>query len=210
MIPLLLLLLLQPAPPASPPSSGDAEALVSKLEQRRRDVHDVVAQFTQTYRSGALGKDIVERGELRLKQPGRMRWDYAAPDKKVFVADGTTFYFYVPADRQVVVRQQDDQHSVAGLLLAGGRSLRDEFSATTEAGAAPLATRIRLTPRRPGTEVSHVLVDLDAAMRVLSIQVVDPQGNASRFDFSGIRENTGLADRLFRFETPKGVEVIEG
>ncbi len=39
---------------------------------------------------------------------------------------------------------------------------------------------------------------------------MDSQGNSSRFDFTAIRENTGLPDRLFRFETPAGVEVIEG
>jgi len=36
------------------------------------------------------------------------------------------------------------------------------------------------------------------------------QGNRTRFRFEDVRENTGLADRLFRFEPPKGVEVIRG
>jgi outer membrane lipoprotein-sorting protein len=32
----------------------------------------------------------------------------------------------------------------------------------------------------------------------------------SRFDFDDIRENVGLKDRLFRFEIPRGVEVVSG
>jgi outer membrane lipoprotein-sorting protein len=36
------------------------------------------------------------------------------------------------------------------------------------------------------------------------------QGNRTHFSFEGVRENTGLKDELFRFEVPKGVEVIRG
>jgi len=43
-----------------------------------------------------------------------------------------------------------------------------------------------------------------------AIEIVDVQGSRSRFDFDGIRENLGLADKLFRFEVPRGVEVIAG
>jgi outer membrane lipoprotein-sorting protein len=38
----------------------------------------------------------------------------------------------------------------------------------------------------------------------------DIEGNRTRFRFDSVRENTGLPDRLFQFEPPKGVEVIHG
>ena len=203
------LLLLRAATVPSPPS-GDARSVIERLERRQRGVVDIVAGFTQTYRSGALGHEIVERGELRLKRPGRMRWEYKTPDVKLLVADGEKFFFYVPADRQVTVTAQSDQHSVAAVLLTGRTSLLEEFSAAADSGAAPGLVRVRLTPRKQAQDVDHVLVDVDAEARIRSIHVVDSQNNTSRFDFVDIRENTGIPDRLFRFETPKGVEVIEG
>jgi outer membrane lipoprotein-sorting protein len=33
---------------------------------------------------------------------------------------------------------------------------------------------------------------------------VDVQGNRTRFRFEGVRENTGLPDKLFRFDVPPG------
>jgi outer membrane lipoprotein carrier protein len=207
MILLCLPLLFMQAAPAPP---ADARAVVERLEERQRGVRDVVARFTQTYKSGALGREIVERGEVRLKRPGRMRWEYQAPDKKLFVADGQTFFFYVPADRQVIVRAQDEQLSIAAILLTGKSGLLDEFSAATAEAAPAGHTRIRLSPRRPNAEIDSVLVDLDAKLRIASIHIFDAQGNGSRFDFSSVRENTGLEDKLFRFVTPAGVEVIEG
>ena len=62
---------------------------------------------------------IVETGTVALKRPGRMRWEYETPEKKTFVSDGTRVFFYVPADRQVIVRQQAGERGVAMALLSG-------------------------------------------------------------------------------------------
>jgi outer membrane lipoprotein carrier protein len=87
--------------------ASPAESLVRRLEAHQARVGDLTARFVQTYRSGVLGREVVERGRVSIKRPGRMLWEYKDPEKKTFVADGKTFYFYVPADRQVIVRDQD-------------------------------------------------------------------------------------------------------
>jgi outer membrane lipoprotein carrier protein len=185
-----------------------AEELARRLEQRQRGVTDLTARFTQTYRSGMIGREVVERGVVSIKQPGRMRWEYRQPEKKTFVSDGKTFYFYVPADRQVIVRDQAGDRGVPALLLAGG-NLLEQFEPGTETGPAGLS-RLRLVPRRPNPEIDKVFVDLDEAARIHAIQVFDTQGSVSRFEFEDIRENTGLKDGFFRFEIPRGVEVVSG
>ena len=38
-----------------------------------------------------------------IKKPGKMRWEYSAPEKKTFVSDGVKIYSYLPADKQVIV-----------------------------------------------------------------------------------------------------------
>ena len=140
-----------------------------------------------------------------------MRWEYREPEKKTFVSDGKTFYFYVPADRQVIVREQ------AGLARHPG-------PAAVRAGRDP--DPVRRWPRRtrrppasggcgssrakPDPEIEHVLLDVDAAARIRGIAVVDAQGNRSHFAFDGFKENVGLDDALFRFEVPTGVEVVTG
>ena len=34
---------------------------------------------------------------LLVKKPGKMRWDYTAPESKLFVSDGVKIYSYIPA-----------------------------------------------------------------------------------------------------------------
>jgi len=194
---------------ASSSASTPAEDLARRIEQRHRAIGDLTARFVQTYRSGLIGRQIVERGVVSIKQPGRMRWEYRDPEKKTFVSDGKTFYFYVPADRQVIVRDQAGDRGVPALLLSGRANLVEQFEVGTEAGPPDL-TRLRLVPRKPDPEVQKVFVDVDEAARIHAIHVFDAQGNLSRFDFADIRENVGLKDRLFRFEIPRGVEVVAG
>ena len=197
------------AAPAASPSPSPAAALALRVEARHRRVSDLTARFVQTYRSGAIGRDLVEKGVVSLKPPSRMRWEYREPEKKTFVSDGKTSYFYVPADRQVIRRAQSDARDLPAMLLSGHADILATFEVALEAGPSGLQ-RLRLTPKKPEPEIEHLYVDVDGGDRIRGILVIDTQGNRSHFAFDDIRENVGLDDRLFRFEVPRGVEVITG
>jgi outer membrane lipoprotein carrier protein len=201
------LLVAPKAPFEGPPAS--AEPLARRIEERHQGFADLTARFTQTYRSGLLGREVLERGVLSLKRPGRMRWEYREPERKLFVLNGKTSYFYVPADRQVIVREETDVRSLTSLLLAGRGDILARFAVTVEAETATGA-RLRLVPRDADPEVRQALLDVDASARIRALEFQDAQGNRSQFAFDDIRENVGLSDRMFEFEIPKGVEVITG
>ncbi len=204
----LLACLLVAAPVAQ--SSDSARGLVRAIEQHHARTTDMVARFTQSYRSGMLGREIVERGTVSIKRPSRMRWEYKDPEPKLFVSDGRTFYFYVPADKQVVVSEQDEGRSLAARLLTRPGGILDEFEASLEEPLEEGVLRLRLQPREPQADVERATVDAEPGGRIRSVLLEDAQGNRTRFRFEDVRENTGLADGLFRFEPPKGVEVIRG
>jgi outer membrane lipoprotein carrier protein len=209
---LLALAVLSPRPalPAVDPDADLARSLVKRIEERHGRTADLVARFTQSYRSGMLGREVVERGVLSIKRPGRMRWEYKDPDSKLFVSDGRTFYFYVPEDKQVVVSEQDVERSLAARLLSGRGGLLEEFDASLEEPLEEGVLRVKLVPRREQPDVAQAFVDVEPSGRIRSILLVDVQGNRTRFRFEGVRENTGLPEKLFRFEVPPGVEVIRG
>jgi outer membrane lipoprotein carrier protein len=189
-------LLAQPAAP---------EALVKRVLERSRRTTSLVADFVQTYRSAALGRELVERGTLQLKRPGRMRWEYVYPEKKTFVSDGKAFYFYVPAERQVIVRDQSGEQGIAVRLLSG-EGILSQFDATPDGATG----RLKLVPRKPDPELERAYIEADADGRIVGIEIWDVGGNKSRFTFGRLRENVALDDRQFRFEVPKGVAVIGG
>src|SRR5688572_5107516 len=116
----------------SPASRKAAEALARRVEQRHRTVTDLTARFVQTYRSGPIGREVVEKGVVSIKRPGRMLWEYRDPEKKTFVADGKSFFFYVPADKQVIVRSQARDKSIPAQLLSGQSDLLADFEPALE------------------------------------------------------------------------------
>jgi outer membrane lipoprotein carrier protein len=190
-------------------SADTAEDWARRVEERHRKATDLTAHFTQSYRSGLIGREIVETGTLALKPPGRMRWEYRDPEKKTFVSDGKTFYFYVPADRQVIVRPTADQRSLPALLLSGQGEILSHFKVSLEPSADD-SIRLRLVPRKADAEIEHAVLVIDGRAVIRSLEIADAQGNRSRFEFKNLRENQGLPDETFRFEPPKGVEVITG
>jgi outer membrane lipoprotein carrier protein len=187
-----------------------AEALARRIDRRHQTLGDLTARFVQTYRSGLMQRQVTESGIVSIKRPGRMRWEYRQPEKKLFVADGKTFYFYVPADRQVIVTRPGGERGIPALLLAGRGGILSEFTVALEPAPAAGRQRLKLTPRRAEPEVETVYLEVDAGDRVHTIEVLDPQGNQSRFVFEDIRENVGLRDGLFQFHIPQGVEVVTG
>ena len=190
-------------------AASPAEELARRIEEHHQKTRDLVARFTQTYRSGLIGRESVERGRLSLKRPGQMRWEYEAPEKKTFVSDGHRFFFYVPADRQVIVKQQGGEHSLPSQLLSGGQIL-ESFAVSLEPAKAEGLLRLRLVPRHDDPEVAEAFLVVDAEARIRSVEIKDAQGSHSRFDFADVKENVGLKDDVFEFTMPKGVEVIEG
>jgi outer membrane lipoprotein carrier protein len=197
------------SPIAASETPAEAVRLLHRVEARHRAVSDFTARFVQTYRSGALGREVVEKGHVSIKPPGRMLWEYTDPEKKLFVADGRRFFLFVPADRQVIVKEQAGDKSAPSLLLSGRGSILDQFEAAIE--PAPLGrSRLRLTPRTPDPEMQQVFLEIDAQDRIRGIDVIDAQGAMSRVRLEELRENVGLRDSLFRFTPPPGVEVIQG
>jgi len=187
-----------------------AEGLVARIEARRAHTKDLVAHFVQSYRSGLLGRELVESGVVSIKRPGRMRWEYQEPERKLFLSDGRSFYFYVPEDRQVIIQAQDDRQSLAARLLFGDGGLLDEFEASLDEPFEEGVLRLHLVPRQESAELQGAYVDAEPSGVIRSILLEDIQGNRTLFRFDDLRENTGLPDRLFEFKIPSGVEVIRG
>jgi len=88
-----------------------------------------------------------------------MRWEYASPEKNLFLVDGKTAWFYVPADQSVTrvpaKRSADWRTPLA--LLAGDMKVSRVCSRVTLAadenpvnpGDAVLACQLRGTPKAP-------------------------------------------------------------
>ena len=192
-------------------AGSPAQETARAVQQKYDHVSDFTADFTHTYEGGVLKKTITERGTVQVKRPGRMRWDYTSPEKKLFVSDGRRIYSYVPADKQVVVSPmpQDDQATTAVLFLVGKGNVSRDFRASYTEGNGPDTWALRLEPTSRQRDYDWLVLVVDRkTMQIRTLVAADQQGGRSTFEFTNYRENTGLADKIFTFKIPRGVDVI--
>jgi outer membrane lipoprotein carrier protein len=197
------------APPAQTASTTpDSRAVLAAFDLKSQGIRDFTAKFTQTYKSGALGRAIVETGDVKVKRPARMLFQYENPEKKLFVADGDSYYFYVPRDKQVMVQNQKGDKRATARILAEGHLL-DHFKCVGEE-TDPLGRKLLLVPidSEKDANVKRIAVVINASLQLLALEIQDAEGSTSRMVFSDFKENVGLKDAQFRFDVPKGVEVI--
>jgi len=191
-----------------------AVELAQSLQKKYDTVRDFSTDFVHSYTSGALRKQLTEKGHLLVKKPGKMRWEYTAPEQKLFVSDGVKIYSYIPQDKQVVVSDvpKDDTAAGPALFLAGkGNLVRDFTPAFTQVPAGlPAGTQaLKLVPktRQPDYDWIVLLVD-PTTLGLRGLMSTDAQGGTSTFSFANLKENVNLADKEFAFQMPRGVDVV--
>ena len=195
-----------PQAPAQPPAQEVAAALQKKYDA----IHDFTADFVHDSEGGILRKKQTERGFVQVKKPGKMRWDYKAPEPKVFVSDGRRIYLYVPADNQVIVSPvpDQDQATTAVLFLVGKGNLTRDFTVSYADGGGPDTYALRLQPKLPERDYDWLQIVLDRrTLQIRSLSAADSQGGRSTFQFSNFKENVGLPDKTFAFKIPRGADV---
>ena len=195
-------------------ADSSAQELAQALQRKYDGIKDFSADFAHTYRGGVLKKKSSERGRLLVKKPGKMRWDYTAPEQKLFVSDGVKMYSYIPQDKQVIVTSMppDDQATTPTLFLAGKGNLTRDFtpSLVEPPAGAPAGTRaLKLVPKTPQPDYDWLMLVVDpATLAAPRPGHLDAQGGTSSFSFTNLKENTGLADKEFAFKIPRGVDVV--
>jgi len=191
-----------------------AAELAREVQRKYITIKDFAADFVHTYEGGLLRKRLSERGHLLVKKPGRMRWEYAAPNEKLFVSDGVKLYSYIPQDRYVIVSSvpPEDQATTPSLFLAGKGDVARDFAAALvdlPVGMPPGARALKLVPNSPQREYDWLVLAIDpASLAVRGLVTVDAQGGKSSFSFTNLKENVGLTDTAFIFRIPRGVDVL--
>jgi len=184
------------------PGPAEVAGRVQAFYERTADLE---ARFTQTYEYRAFGRRQESKGLLRVKKPGRMRWDYEAPAKKTVAVVGSRLTQWEPEANQAYLDERFDASamSAAVTFLLGKGSLAREFDLSLDAEGWLLCR-----PKKPDPRVETVALQVGASGEVTATRVTDAQGNVNEVRFSGLRRNLGLADSAFEVALPEGTRRL--
>ena len=189
--------------------AGSVTKLLAAVERRYNSPVTLEMRFEQRFR-GAGQPSRLESGILFLKKPGRMRWEYRAPEGKLLVADGRQVWFYSPAMNQVErspLRASDDLRTPLAFLMGRLDFRRDftEFRSNLEGDLMHL-TGVPRSKNSPYREVEFWITPL-AELKQVTVHGHDASTMMFRFDAE--RLNPPINDRLFSYTPPPGVPVVD-
>jgi outer membrane lipoprotein carrier protein len=188
--------------------AADLSNILKNVEKRYNRVQTLGVRFEESYKM--QGRTRTESGDLLLRKPGRMRWQYTNPAGKLFVSDGKTVYFYSSETNRaerMKLKETDDMRAPMAFLL-GRLDFDKDFGRYSY---RPEGNRwfITATPRSekvPYREVSF-LVGPDSQIERLIVTGQD--SSVLDFSFSGEKLNPPINDEVFRFQLPKGAEFVD-
>lgn len=187
---------------------ADVSNILKQIEKRYNGAKTLQVSFDETYK--AQGRTRTEAGDLYLRKPGRMRWQYSRPSGKLFVSDGKTVYFYSPETNRaekMKLKETEDMRAPMAFLL-GRLDFDKDFGQyrTQPQGASVRISAIPKSEKMPYREVTFVVAP-DAHIERLIVTGQD--SSVLEFSFSGEKVNLPIADQMFRFQLPKGAEFVD-
>jgi outer membrane lipoprotein carrier protein len=217
------------------PVQDDAAIHVRNFESRYRAAKTLQATFLERYVENGVTVRT-EAGTAYFRRPGKMRWEYEAPEKDLFLVDGKTAWFYVPADRtatRVPAKQSADWRTPLALLAGEMKVSRVcahvdvvPSERTLSENDVVLRCRVKGAPREDkdsknphgeddtlsapsGSQNDVVLFEIDRRTGELARLIVrQSAGVEVEFRFENWHLDPPLPESLFKFDVPPGVAIV--
>ncbi len=192
---------------ANPPEIPD---ILKGVENRYNRARTLELTFQQTYDAPRRAAKT-ESGQLFLQKPGRMRWQYAIPEGKLFISDGKYVYLYTPATNRVErtkVKESEDLRAPLAFLL-GKLDFRRDFKrfVLRQDGAA---LSVIAEPKSENAPFTQVEFRVGPEFEILELEIVGQDSSVMQYRFDNEKLNVPLKQGLFQFRVPAGTELVEG
>ena len=156
-------------------------------------------------RNGRLTQET--RGNFVFQRPGRFRWVYDKPADQVIVGDGSRVWIYDRQLNQVTVRKLTAAiGSPPAALLAGGSGVESSFE-MSDAGEKDGLEWIEAKPRDRDAGFERVRMGFDRDS-LQAMELTDNFGQTTFLRFSKLVRNPQVNPNEFRFDPPKGADVL--
>jgi outer membrane lipoprotein carrier protein len=191
--------------------AGDArvDALLKAAETRYNKANSLQVLFKEEYTPVGRTRRT-ESGMLRLRKPGRMRWDYSVPDGKLLVSDGKNMWMYTPAEKRAQklppLDESGDMRAPLAFLL-GKLHFEKEFS-NIQGRPEGEGMRISAGAKTENLPYSKVEFLVLPGGRISEVTATGFDDAVYRFTFDQEKLNLPFEDRLFRFTPPPGAEIV--
>jgi outer membrane lipoprotein-sorting protein len=198
-VPAALIAALDPAQGANREANGepaaDITAAVERVETYLNSVKSLSARFLQVDSAG-----VVAHGQLYMRRPGRLRFEYDAPSPLLLVADGVWLILY---DKELdQVNRFPLYETPLGVLVDDPVNLREKVE-VVDVDESPGILRLKVTDRELPDEGWMDITFTEPPLLLRQWKIKDAQGGITALSLTDIRVNRKLDPELFVFTDPE-------
>jgi len=170
------------------------------------------AEFIQESTIKAM--DIVDfaSGNIFVRYPGMMRWEYEKPEKQIIITDGHKLWIYRPSDNQVLTGSAPAFFSdgKGASFLSDIKLIRQKFEISLENSKEGFFYELKLQPLEKKLDVSDIRLSVTKnTFTVIRIITYNSYGDENRIEFANHQFDLKLDDSLFSFKIPPGADVLQ-
>ncbi len=195
-------------------ANGSAQdAIIEKIENKYKKVNDYYASFRQEQPVASLDKVQTNIGELWIKKPGKIRWNYNIPKSEHIISDGKYWWYYYVEEKYAAKRDVRDTGGNSSILsiLSDLSNLQKLYKINISRTAIEgvkyyLVELIPVDSEDDSVNKQILAVKMDTLL-IERMYIYDAFGNKSTIKFSDIKINKGIKNSVFEFKAPKDVEI---
>lgn len=181
---------------------------VARLTQLLEKSQTITARFSQLTLD-ASGTSLQEaNGEMAVKRPGLFYWHTDAPQEQVVVSDGQKVTLWDPDLEQATIKKLDVRLSQTPALLLSGDVSKISQSFDISSKEQGEVTDFTLKPKTKDTLFDSLRVSFRKGL-INDMQLVDSVGQRTNILFNGVKANEAIPASKFKFDVPKGADIIQ-
>lgn len=201
----------QTAAAQNPKDQPSLHEIIRNVE-KRYEVPGFTANFVQVSTIKAMEISDFASGNIFVKRPGMMRWEYEKPQKQLIITNGDKLWIYKPEDNQVMLGQAPSffgDGKGAG-FLADIKILRRKFKISFAKQKDDRYFILTLVPLEDTIELAEILLSVSkSTYTVDKIVTYNSYGDENRIDLIDSRFDVSPDDSLFTFTIPEGVDILQ-
>lgn len=190
-------------------ANSPLEALFKGVESRYNKAQSLQVFFHESYSAPKRPKRT-ESGTLRLRKPGRMRWDYTDPAGKLFLSDGKNLFLYTPANNEVEkfkMKESEDMRVPLAFLL-GKLNFDKDFQGFQSRQEGDL-TWVVAKPRSENLPYTEVEFAITPDFQIRQVKATGYDQSVMEFAFDAEKLNPSMDGKIFHFQMPPGAKLVE-
>jgi outer membrane lipoprotein carrier protein len=189
--------------------------IAQNIQSSYEKTKDLKADFIQEATIKSIKKTEREEGKAFFKNPKNMLWEYTKPQGKKLVINSQKAWLYLSKEKVVYTQKSESIFQSKFLInfFSGSGKLKNDFVikyAEPKAQDKDGNYLLVLIPREKTAACNSIKLTIDKNnFYILQISFDDVMGNSTTLKFSNISVNTGMAQKMFQFKPPAGVQIFE-